>query len=148
MGTHKRKTVAPETAVPDQAAMIALLLMRCEELGLATSSLDKKLPGVTSEWLHNIKVGRQGTTDLSSLFPLIDGLGLEVVVRKKQAVARSKKASGSQVAQALRKQKAVALSASEKAEIAQVMADVSEVASSELPPELVEARKMAAQFSG
>jgi hypothetical protein len=138
----EKKKVPPETVVTDQPMLVGLLVDRCGELELATSSTDK-LPGVNTPWLHNLKVGRQKTTDIVALFPLLDGLGLEMVVRVKRTAAR--KSGGQRIAHKLRRQTERALlSQAEKAEIAQVMADMNEVASADPPPEILEARKMAA----
>lgn len=136
-----RKKLKGEHITRSQDELIKLLLMRCEELELATSSL-YKLPGVKGDWLHNIKVGRQKTTDIHSVFPLLDGLGLELVIREKPTVAR--KAGGSRVAHKLRSQTIAALSDAERAVVKAALGEP--VSAPPVAPELAEARRMAAEF--
>lgn len=136
-----RKTVKGEHVTVSQDQLVELLLVRCQELKLATSSL-YKLPGVKGDWLHNIKVGRQKTTDIHSVFPLLEGLGLEMVIREKPTVAR--KSGGQRVAHKLRSQTITALSEAERAEVKAALGE--SVSAPPIAPELVEAKKMVAEF--
>lgn len=77
------KKIKPETVVSSTPEMVALLIARCDEKGVATSSI-MKLPGVTSKWLHGIKMGRSKDTETRQMFELCEALGIEVVFRVKR----------------------------------------------------------------
>lgn len=144
-----RKKLAPETMVADQAALIALLVQRCKEQKLATSSIDK-LEGVGSPWLHNLMAGRQRSTELLNLFPLLSGLGLELVVRVKKP---SRQSEGQRIVHKLRSSRAKQLAVLTEDERAEVEAALGsdeqppDAQAHSLAPELVEAREMAKNWS-
>lgn len=95
------KKIKPETVVSSTPEMVALLIARCDEKGVATSSI-MKLPGVTSKWLHGIKMGRSKDTETRQMFELCEALGIEVVFR----VKRRPGVSGNLAAIRARKQQA------------------------------------------
>lgn len=147
-----RKTVADETRIPTADALYALLLLRCKELKLATSGLKDKIPGVKTDWLHSLSRNRQKTVDTSSLFPLIEGLGLEVVIRKK--VTKSDKPAGNRMVHAMLTSQAagLALSDAERAEAAEALGEsepepeVEDDLAGELPPEIQAARRILFEY--
>jgi hypothetical protein len=98
MASNPRKM--PESAAVDSLArFIELLVLRCEDRGIATSSA-AKLPGVRTHWLHEMKVGRQQDVYMSKIFPLVEALGLELTLTVKQ----SSKTRGHTAARRLRRQ--------------------------------------------